>query len=319
MLNVRFPVVHHVYGIDVRTPWPISGTPEADRNEWDVEFIEGTTATFAGAAARVPAAQASWWAQSAALPDGSSYRRWRDAFEFLVTPDARRIHARTLGDTHYEALLAYLLVDALSFSLVRLGREPLHATTIATDHGAVAFIGPSGAGKSTLAALLLDDSRRLLTDDMLVLSSDGDGFLAQPGPPRIKLYRTMADRLLRWSYSGIPMNATTEKLIIPLGSDHAAATPHRLVALYVIETGDHADAPLTPSIHTLTPARAVPAILSATAGHDPSARDRLARQFGFVTRLVRHVPVRVLAYRRDSDAMTSLRDALLNDLGRARL
>ena len=315
MLSARGPVVHHVYGIDVRTPWPVSGTPETDRDRWDVEFIEGTAATFADAAARVPQAQASWWAQSATLPDGSTYRRWTDAFEFLVMPDARQIYARRLRNTHHEALLAYLLVDALSFSLVRLGREPLHATTVARDGGAVAFIGPSGAGKSTLAALLLDGACRLLTDDMLVLRGDGDGFLAQPGPPRIKLYRTIADRVLGSAYAGIPMNADTEKLIIPLDGAQAAAVPHPLVALYVIDADNHADTRGKPSIQTLTPASAVPVILAATASHYPSERDRLARQFGFVTRLAQQVPARVLSYRHDPEAMRSVRDAVLGDLG----
>ena len=315
MLSARGPVVHHVYGIDVRTPWPVSGTPETDRDRWDVEFIEGTAATFADAAARVPQAQASWWAQSATLPDGSTYRRWNDAFEFLVMPDARQIHARRLrSTTHHEALLAYLLVDALSFSLVRLGREPLHATTVARDGGAVAFIGPSGAGKSTLAALLLG-ACRLLTDDMLVLREDGDQFLAQPGPTRIKLYRAIADRLLGSAYAGIPMNADTEKLIIPLNGAQAAAVPHPLVALYVIDVDNHTNTRGKPSIQKLTPASAVPVILAATASHYPSERDRLARQFGFVTRLARQVPARLLSYRHDPDSMLSVRDAVLGDLG----
>src|SRR4029079_12895080 len=89
------------------------------------------------------------------LPDGSAYRRWRGLFEFLVTPDARRIYAQTLHPIEDEALLAYLMVDALSFSMVRLGWEPLHATAVMTEHGVAAFLGNSGDGKCTLAALPL--------------------------------------------------------------------------------------------------------------------------------------------------------------------
>ena len=36
-----------------------------------------------------------------------------------------------------------------SFSMVRLGWEPLHATAVLTGHGVVAFIAESGGGKST--------------------------------------------------------------------------------------------------------------------------------------------------------------------------
>ena len=121
----------------------------------------------------------------------------RNLCEFLVSADARRIYARTLGtDGEDEAMLAYLLVDALSFSMVRLGWEPLHATAVLTDRGVVAFLGNSGDGKSTLAALLVRHGCKLVTDDMLVLIRDRGTWLAQPGPPRLKLYRDMADHIL---------------------------------------------------------------------------------------------------------------------------
>ena len=114
------------------------------------------------------------------------------------------------------------------------------------------------------------------------------------------------------------MNADTEKLIIPLDGAKAAAAPHPLVALYVIDADDQPGARRKPSIQKLTAAKAVPAILAATAGHYRSERDRLARQFDFVTRLVQHVPVQMLSYSHDPDSMCSVRDAVLGDLGRAR-
>ena len=54
---------------------------------------------------------------------------------------------------------------------------------------AVAFLGDSGFGKSSLAAYLLSAGDRLVTDDLLLLQ-ESEGFLAYPGPPRIKLFRT---------------------------------------------------------------------------------------------------------------------------------
>src|SRR5262245_5652221 len=126
------PVVHNLYGLRIRTVWPVTGVA-ARHQPWDVELVEGNGETLAGAALYASAGQRSKWAQSAVLPDGSAYRRWTNLFEFLVTPDARQIQARLLGDLDDEAMLAYLLVDALSFSMVRLGREPLHATAVVTD------------------------------------------------------------------------------------------------------------------------------------------------------------------------------------------
>jgi hypothetical protein len=309
-------VIHHLYGIHVRTPWPVAGVAARTDGPWDVEFVEGDAMMLAEAAAHVRPDHAQRWAQYAELPDGSSYRRWTDLFEFLVTPDARRIHARILNDTHEEALLAYLLVDALSFSMVRLGWEPLHATAVLTDAGVAAFLGASGDGKSTLAALFLHGGFTLVTDDMLILTADDGRFMAQPGPPRIKLYREIAHRLFGTDCGGVPMNAVTEKLIIPVDREHLVTQPHPLRALYLIHEEPDSPRNGSPAIERLSPADALPRILAGMAAHCPSDAARLSRQFEFVTRLVRQVPVKTLAYRRNTDEMFLVRDAVLADLSR---
>jgi hypothetical protein len=308
----RDPVVHSLYGIRIRTPWPVCGVPVID-GTWDVEFLEGDRDTLASAATHIPDNQSTNWAQGVVLPDGSQYRRWTDQFEFLVTPDARHIHARPLATVDDEAMLAYLLVDALSFSMVRLGWEPLHATAVATDRGVAAFLGNSGAGKSTLAAAFVQGGARLVTDDMLILIRHGSGWFAQPGPPRIKLYREMARRILGADSRGIPMNAVTQKLIIPLDAKQAMELPAATAALYILHD---ADEPATGQalIQPLSPARAFPAMLAHTAGHYPSEADRLRRQLEFAAHLLADVPVKTLSYPRDLNGVFRARDSVLADI-----
>jgi hypothetical protein len=308
------PVVHRLYGIRIRTPWRVRGATVYDE-PWDVEFTAGHVTTLARAASFVPAEQNSRWAQYAALPDGSAYRRWTNLFEFLVTADARRIYARALSAVDQEAMLAYLLVDALSFSMVRLGREPLHATAVATDRGVLAFLGNSGDGKSTLAALLVRHGCKLVTDDMLILTRAGGRWLAQPGPPRLKLYRHMADDVLGPASGNVPMNRDTTKLIIPLDPSDCATEAEALTGVYILVDG--ADAQTNdPVIQRLSPAAAFPRVLAHTAGHYPLEAARLKRQFEFVTTLVREVPIKTIAYRREKKDMFALRDAVLADAAR---
>ena len=305
-------VVHELYGIRIRVPWRVRGLEAVD-GPWDVEFVEGDAATLARAASYVPSAQSGRWAQSAELPDGSNYRCWRDLFEFVVTPDARLIQARVAGRVHDEALLAYLLVDALSFSMIRLGWEPLHATAVHTDDGAVAFLGDSGRGKSTLAAALIRGGSKLVTDDMLVLTPQEDRLRAQPGPPRIKLYREMAMHIFGAADDGVPMNSATEKLILPLTVQQSARASAPLTAMYVLH---EAPAGSAVAIRRLTPARAMTAALAATAGHFPFDPDRLKRQFSFITTLVQRVPILSLSYSRCAAEIEDVRDAVLLDLRR---
>jgi hypothetical protein len=308
-------VVQQLYGLRIRTPWPVRGLSACD-GPWDVEFVANRPDVLARAASRVPDEQKNRWAQYAALPDGSAYRRWSNLFEFLVTADARHIYAQTLTDVDNEAMLAYLLVDALSFSMVRLGWEPLHATAVATDHGVVGFLGNSGDGKSTLAALLLQQRCKLVTDDMLVLVRDRETWLAQPGPPRLKLYRDMADHILGVAPGRIAMNPDTTKLIVPLDTDDCTAEPHPLRALYVLRSvGEDRSSALR--IEQLSPAAAFPRVLAHTAGHYPSEIARLQRQFQFTTTLVREIPVKTLSYPREKAEMARLRDAVLADLSRS--
>jgi len=312
-------VVHRVYGFRIRTAWAIEGVDTVSSDSWDVELVEGDAERLTEAASYVPPHQTEWWAQSAELPDGASYRRWSGLFEFLVSPDGRSVHARLLHeDAHEEALLAYLFVDALSFSMVRLGIEPLHATAVLTAAGAAAFLGDSGDGKSTMAALLVHGGGRLLTDDMLILTESGGRFLAQIGPPRIKLYRDIAARIFGEAPRGVPMNAATEKLIIPLHRTQMADDPQALKALYLLRNEPRDGATPEPRIDALSPADAVPRVLAGMAAHCPSGRDRLRRQFDFVTRLVARVPIKTLSYRRQPDSMGIVRDAVLADLERTK-
>lgn len=310
MLNAASaaPVVHRLYGIRIRTPWPIRGVAEFE-DDWDVEFVADGTQHLARAAAFVPREQASWWAQYAALPDGGAYRRWTSLFEFLVTPDARRIYARLLSEVDHEAMLAYLLVDALSFSMVRLGREPLHGTAVLTDRGVVAFLGDSGAGKSTLAALFVARGAQLVTDDMLILTGDRERWLAEPGPPRLKLYRAMANVTLGSTPGSVRMNPETTKVIVPVSATTEACS---LRTIYLLSSDD--EHPCRPSFRQLTPGEALPRVLAHTAGHYPSDAVRLERQFTFVTALVQQIPVKALSYRRDTSAMSDVYDAVLADV-----
>jgi len=279
-----------------------------------VEFVEGDAKTFADAAAHIPDNRKGQWYQSATLPDGSILCRWLGLFDFIVPTDARRIEVRCYKHASEEGLQAYLLNQALSFSMVQLGREPLHATAVLTDHGVVAFMGESGYGKSTLGALMVEAGCPLVTDDMFVLGRMRDGFIAYPGPPRIKLYRHVADRVFGSRYSGIPMNPTTQKLIIPMTGVQVISEPKPLHALYVIEEPAGVLDGRAPQIDRLSAGQAFPAIIAASLNNWIIDSARLQRQFQFATDLVRTVPVKRLAYPRDKVEMFALRDAVLADV-----
>jgi hypothetical protein len=83
----------------------------------------------------------------------------------------------------------YILGRALSLLLQQRGLLVLHASSIAFDGGAVAFLGAKGWGKSTTAAALHASGYNVVSDDLLALQLD-DGMIPMvyPAFPQLKLW-----------------------------------------------------------------------------------------------------------------------------------
>jgi hypothetical protein len=80
------------------------------------------------------------------------------------------------------------LNQILPLFLSKVGKCVFHGSAVEAKRKALAFVGGSGTGKSTLAASFASRGHRFLTDDALVLELAGDGYLAQPGHPSLRLW-----------------------------------------------------------------------------------------------------------------------------------
>jgi len=158
--------------------------------------------------------------------------------------------------------------QALPLAATLQGLELLHASAVAIDGRAIAFVGRSGAGKTSLAIHLVAGGAQLLTDDVLALEAGRDHLMAHPGVQMANV----ADEELR----SLPGSARAA-LGTPIGSSdkmhlavETATTPVRLAALYFLRRDPRVDAlsfePLRPADprlilgatfmpHVTTPAR----------------------------------------------------------------
>jgi hypothetical protein len=73
------------------------------------------------------------------------------------------------------------------------GFAVLHASAIAINGGAIAFLGKSGWGKSTLAEAFYARGYGVVTDDVMAIHLDGVHPHVSPGSPSIKLFPDAAD------------------------------------------------------------------------------------------------------------------------------
>jgi hypothetical protein len=300
-----------LYGLRLWSALPLPRTPHVP-GPADVEIVRGAPAEFAEARrALAPPLRSARWFEDRALGDGRRYLRWAGLFEFLVAADGRLIVTRRLRNAARAPRVfeTYLLGPVLSFALIARGLEPLHATAVVVGDAAVGFLGDCGQGKSTLGAAFVRAGHRLLTDDLLVLRVDNNGFRAAAGPTRLKLFREPARRVLGSGVRGTPMNNRGGKLVFPLGA-RAARGAAPLRALYVLRPGQSRGV----TIRALSPRRAFLELTRNTFNACVLDAPRLARQFDLAAHVAASVPVKTLAYPRRLDRLAAVRAAIEADV-----
>jgi hypothetical protein len=299
----------------IQSPFPLS-CPRA-HGKPDVILREGRASRFARARLALDlSSTARDWFECRRLPAGTTYLRWAGLFEFLIARDGRRIEFRRLRGSTGESLATYLLGQVLSFSMLSFGYEPLHATAVAIDGEAIGFLGNCGYGKSTLGAAFLARGCAILTDDVLAVEPAANRWIAHAGPARLKLFPTVALRVLSRD-NGRLMNPDTSKLVLPLAAEEAVAGPLPLTALYVLN--DPADQNIDGV--AITPLGGQQAFIEAVGAAFNLIRidrPRLENHFGVVTRLVREVPMRRLSYSRTFASLDAVCAGVLNDVAAIR-
>jgi hypothetical protein len=106
--------------------------------------------------------------------------------EFRLALDLSRVTAHLLpaGDPGLVPIL--LSGNVLATLLLLLDRCVIHASAVADDEVALAFVGASGMGKSSLAAMFCSAGFRLVTDDTLRIDFE-DGVFCYRGTGSLRL------------------------------------------------------------------------------------------------------------------------------------
>jgi hypothetical protein len=306
-----------IYGIAVRSEWPLGLRESATFDRADVELRRGDAHLFIEAAQVAKNAPgAALWFQRVCLPDGWLYLRWTDLFEFLVSPDGRMVRCNPLAKATDESFRVYLLNQVLSFAMLRQGIEQLHATVAVVEGGAVAFVGDCGYGKSSLGAAFLAAGDQILTDDLLVVEHAEEKLLAYPGPRRIKLFPEIAHALLPQLASGTPMNNVTPKLVIPLDRCMVADGPRPLRAIYMLVPATRVRTRDRVCIRQPASPAAFLSLVRNTFNTVITDPERLKQQFAWAMDIAARVPIRLLSYPRDLKLLPQVREAVLKDLQR---
>jgi hypothetical protein len=185
----------------------------------------------------------------------------------------------------------------------------LHASAVALDGGAVAFLGGPGWGKSTLAAALYARGHGILADDVTAVDADAGSPMVFPGFPQLKLWPEAAAALGDAPETLPRIHPMLEKRARPAGRGFPEA-PLPLRRIHVLARGP---------AHEIEPLRPQEALLELVR-HSYCARLLQAldarRHFLHCARLANCVPVCRLKGERSLSALPDLAHLVEEDLGR---
>ncbi|WP_457654573.1 hypothetical protein [Rhodocaloribacter sp.] len=201
----------------------------------------------------------------------------------------------------------------MGFVLHQRGIPSLHASAVALDGEAVAFMGWKGMGKSTTTAVFHAQGCPVLTDDLLPLYTEGEAVLAAPAFPGLKLLpeAVEAARSDRPDDHPLISRRGTKRIVSVREGFPAEKLPLRCV--YVLEWQEDEGSPAV--IEPMPPREAcIELMRHSFALRMFEERGATPQHLAESARLARRLPVRRLRRPRDLARLHELVDVVKKDL-----
>lgn len=120
------------------------------------------------------------------VSDGRVHARFEEDIDFYIGDNQVFVYSDR-GAVPDHLARVYFLGPAMSMWLELRGILALHASSVAIDGGAVAFLSGCGGGKTTLAVEALRSGAPLIADDIAALEVD-ETVCVRPAFPRMRLW-----------------------------------------------------------------------------------------------------------------------------------
>jgi len=146
------------------------------------------------------------------------------------------IAIQPIPDVDTRVLRATILTHGFGLLLRQRGSIVLHASSVAKDGKAVAFVGNAGRGKSSLALALLEQGFTLVADDVTALKLKELHALAIPAFPQINIEPAVAEVFLHDARTLDRVNPVEEKRVV-LVKDRFLDCPRPLTHIFELHQG----------------------------------------------------------------------------------
>jgi hypothetical protein len=258
------PGVHGIYGLNLESDFPFASRLAPAAGPADLTFACVDAAPpFEGWDALEPVYASRPYPDEDGESEIVLYRsddglivRFSSIADFYLRADRivchRRVaeyHRRLSGRYAYEEIERYqhtmieiyLLGYVLACWLEWRGIPALHASAVAVDGRAVAFLSNGGGGKSSTAVALMQAGYPLLTDDILPVERSDREYSVRPGYPQMRMWPEQAEHFVGRHEDLALVHPALSKRRVPVaesGLGEFCSASHPLACLYVPERRD---------------------------------------------------------------------------------
>ncbi|MCE7792759.1 aldolase [Salipaludibacillus sp. CUR1] len=167
---------------------------------------------------------------------------------FMVR-NGKEITISPFREARNDYLRLFLLGTCMGAILLQRRILPLHGSAIAINGKAYAIVGDSGAGKSTLASAFLNRGYKLLSDDVIPVSLNEEGYpVVTPAYPQQKLWQESLTAFGMDSNQLRPIIDRETKFAVPV-PDRFASEPLPLAGVYELVKTEAKEVALEPVDH----------------------------------------------------------------------
>jgi hypothetical protein len=239
---------HRVYGVNLRSEFdfavPLSPTDEAPDVDFVCQHHPPIDLDLARLEPVLDTVTDPDWADPfhyhrlegvdvARLPDHADYYLFDDRIVcHLLDPEVRYLVENHLFGTVF------------ALWLERRGVLAFHASAVAIDDVAVAFVAPPQGGKTSMACALAQAGFPLLTEDLLPVRTSGEDVVVDPGYPMVRMWPEQA-RWFTGDVDGHPLvHPRFDKRRVRVGEGAFAAfrtTSAPLRRLYLLDRDEATD------------------------------------------------------------------------------
>jgi hypothetical protein len=333
------PDRHGIYGLTLASDFPFASTLAPGAGAADLTFACGDTAP---PLERWDGSELVYASPPYPEEDGESevllWRtegglvvRFNSIADFYLRPDrifchrlAAEYHDRLSGRYTHEEIARfqetlieiYFLGYVLALWLEWRGMPTLHASAVAVDGQAVAFLSSGGGGKSSLAVSLMHSGCGLLTDDILPVEHSARAYTGRPGYPQMRMWPGQAEHFLgRYENLDLVHPALSKRRVPAAELGSFCEAPQPLGCLYLPERRDPAawgmsieirPVPVREAVMALIGYSFVPAVVQALGLHP--------HRLQFFSRMALQVPMRRVVYPSGFEHLPRVQEAILQNI-----